>query len=405
MHAPKKPADMRTLFGCLAVLLCVVSVALAARYGYKGADTEVDGVISAVVFGLIALCACLFDAAAVRLWFMGHRIGASAIGVIAAAALVVTFTNSLGAIAGRSDITQAERNRTKADEADGRAELARITRERDGLAFTPTTDDAVKAARDAVATSERIRLAECGNGDPKQRGPNCRQRETEEQGKRDGLASVLTNKALTERAAQLDADAARVRTKLAKAPKVQNANPLGAVLEQMIGATAAALTAWQQAIVAGVFELCLVGVMVIYELLGHQGPASEARPAKEPAPAPMTVAVGASEARREPTRPAPVRRPKLPPKPQAPTGSVKTFVHDRLFPAEGERLDMKALTADYRAWCLQKGIGVLELSRFLDEIEAVCGRAGIAIEVGGDKRVYCLDVKLENAAAEPARVH
>jgi hypothetical protein len=30
---------MRTLFGCLAALLCVVSVALAARYGYKGADT------------------------------------------------------------------------------------------------------------------------------------------------------------------------------------------------------------------------------------------------------------------------------------------------------------------------------------------------------------------------------
>jgi hypothetical protein len=41
-------------------------VALAARYGYKGADTEVDGLISAIVFGLIALCACLFDAAAVR---------------------------------------------------------------------------------------------------------------------------------------------------------------------------------------------------------------------------------------------------------------------------------------------------------------------------------------------------
>ena len=260
---------MRTLFGCLAALLCVVSVALAARYGHKGADTEIDGVISAIVFGLIAVCACLFDAAAVRLWFMGHRIGAATIGVIAAAALVVTFTNSLGAIAGRSDSTQAERNRTKADEADSRAELARITRERDGLAFTPATDDAVKAARDAVTTAERIRLAECGNGDQRQRGPNCRQRETEEQANRNSLASVLTNKALTERAAQLDADAARVRAKLAKAPKVQNANPLGAVLEQMIGATAAALTAWQQAIVAGVFELCLVGVMVIYELLGH----------------------------------------------------------------------------------------------------------------------------------------
>ena len=66
---------MRALFGCLAVLLGAVSIALAARYGYKGADTLMDGLISAVVFGLIALCAFLFDAAAVRLWFMGHRLG------------------------------------------------------------------------------------------------------------------------------------------------------------------------------------------------------------------------------------------------------------------------------------------------------------------------------------------
>ena len=143
-------------------------------------------------------------------------------------------------------------------------------REHATLSFTPATDDVVKAAREAVSTAERIRVAECGNGDPKQRGPKCRERETEEQVKRDALAGVLVNKALTEKAAKLDADATRVRARLAKAHPVQNANPLGATLEQMIGATAAALTAWQQAIVAAVFELCLVGVMVIYELLGQE---------------------------------------------------------------------------------------------------------------------------------------
>ena len=115
---------MRALFGCLAVLLGAISIALAARYGYKGADTEIDGVISAVVFGAIALCGFIFDAAAVRLWFMRHRIGAVAIGAISAAALVVTFTNSLGAIAGRADTTQAERVRAKDDVAANRAELA-----------------------------------------------------------------------------------------------------------------------------------------------------------------------------------------------------------------------------------------------------------------------------------------
>src|SRR6476619_1576707 len=102
---------MRALFGCLAVLLGAVSISLAARYGYKGADTEVDGVISAIVFGLIALCAFVFDAAAVRLWFQRFRLGALIIGAIAGAALVVTFSNSLGAIAGRADITQAQRAR------------------------------------------------------------------------------------------------------------------------------------------------------------------------------------------------------------------------------------------------------------------------------------------------------
>jgi hypothetical protein len=86
---------MRALFGCLAVLLGPVSISLAARYGYKSADTAVDGVISGIVFGSIALCAFIFDAAAVRgLWFMQHRLGSVAIGAISAAALVVTFTNS-----------------------------------------------------------------------------------------------------------------------------------------------------------------------------------------------------------------------------------------------------------------------------------------------------------------------
>jgi len=52
-------------------------------------------------------------------------------------------------------------------------------------------------------------------------------------------------------------------------------------------------------------------------------------------------------------------------------------------PAEGERIDVKALTADYRAWCAQKGVAALELDRFLDEIEAVCRRAGMSATTNG----------------------
>ena len=399
---------MRVLFGCLAVLLGAVSISLAARYGYKGADTAIDGVISAVVFSAIALCAFIFDAAAVRLWFLHHRIGSIAIGGISACALVVTFTNSLGAIAGRADITQAERARAKDDVAANRAELARIGRERARMDFVPATDDTVAAARDAVAAAERIRAAECGNGDPKQRGPNCRQRETEEQARREALTTSLVNKAAADRATSLDSAAAVIRARLATALPVQNPNPLGAALALLLGAGAAALTAWQQAVVAAVFELCLVGVMVIYELLGHApkplqertndaGCALEAIGDRVPTRLAMTQPF--TKAMPPTTRTvAKSAKPRI--------GSVKAYMRDRVFPADGDQTEIKALLQDYRAWCADKGFTPIELSAFLDEIEKLLRKLGLEIEVGDDQRMYCFGVMLGSdlAAAPPVGI-
>jgi hypothetical protein len=396
---------MRVLFGGLAVLLGAVSISLAARYGYKGGDTVIDGVISAVVFGAIALCAFLFDAAAVRLWFMSHRIGSAPIGCIAAAALIVTFTNSLGAIAGRADVTQAERVRAKDDAAADRAELARITQERAAVRFQPATEETVTAPRDAVAAAERIRTAECGNGDPKQRGPNCRHRETEEQARREALTLALSGKAAADRAASLDHAAETLRARLAAAPPVQNPNPLGAALALLLGAGAAALTAWQQAIVAAVFELCLVGVMVIYELLGHGRVIADTEVTSRGVC--LNVGTLAAESVRGPTLARPAlersRAPKAA-KREPLTGSVPSFVHDRIYPADGERLEMKSLTAEYRSWCGQTGCAPIGLTELLDEIEKVCSKLGVEIEVGQDQRVYCVGVKLGDGS-RAAAVH
>jgi hypothetical protein len=107
----------------------------------------------------------------------------------------------------------------------------------------------------------------------------------------------------------------------------------------MLGAAAARLTAWQQAIVAAVFELCLVGVMVIYELLGHvkqpaqrriEGVQSQKTLGGDPAklPPPQGVKRLASPSRRK----AVVK----------PRGSVKSFVRDHVFPADGEQVEIKA---------------------------------------------------------------
>jgi hypothetical protein len=45
------------------------------------------------------------------------------------------------------------------------------------MVFVAVTDEVVQGARDAVKSAEEIRQRECGAGDPRQRGPNCRQRD------------------------------------------------------------------------------------------------------------------------------------------------------------------------------------------------------------------------------------
>jgi hypothetical protein len=393
---------MRVLFGCLAILLGFVSISLAARYGYKGADTLVDGLISAVVFGAIALCAFLFDAAAVRLWFLGHRIGSAIIGLIAAAALIVTFTNSLGAIAGRADTTLAQRTRVADARADDRREQARLEKALADLGgFTPTDEEAVRAARRAADTATAKRTVECDK-----RGPNCRAREFDEQTAASHLATVTAAKATTDRARQLETEIRFVRARLEAREPIGAANPLGNALALLFGHAASVLTAWQQAIVAAVFELCLVGVMVIYELLGHgtaagvavgatNADATEARPATPFAPPPpMTKELPPLRAVRRKARPNAATNP---------ASTVKSFIRDQVFPDDGGRVEMKALMRDYRAWCTDKGIAPIELSGFLDEIEKACSKLGIEIEVGDDRRVYCLGIRL--AGLEASAVH
>jgi hypothetical protein len=390
---------MRVLFGCLAILLGFVSISLAARYGYKGADTLVDGLISAVVFGAIALCAFLFDAAAVRLWFLGHRIGSAIVGLIAAAALIVTFTNSLGAIAGRADTTLAQRTRIVDARADDRREQARLEKALADLGrFTPTDEEAVKAAKRAADTATANRTVECDK-----RGPNCRARELDEQSAASHLAAVTAAKSTTDRARQLEAEIRTVRARLSAGESIGAPNPLGNALALLFGHAASVLTAWQQAIVAAVFELCLVGVMVIYELLGHGTPArvavgatsadaSESRPAMPIAtlPTPMTKELRPLRGTRRKTRSNAKKD----------FASVKSFIRDQVFPADGNRVEMKALMHDYRVWCTQKGVAPIGLNEFLDEIENVCSRLGFEIEVGDDQRVYCVGVKLGIAMSE-----
>jgi hypothetical protein len=348
----------------------------------------IDGVISAVVFGSIALCAFLFDAAAVRLWFMKHRVGSALIGFIAAAALIVTFSNSLGSIVSRTDAVLAQRQGVAESRADNRRELLRLEKALADLGkFTPADEEAVKAAKRAADTAASNKIAECDK-----RGPNCRQRELDEAAAATNLATVTAAKTATERARQLEMDIAIVKAKLAQpaSTEVGAVNPLGTALANLIGSAADVLTSWQQAIVALVFELCLVGVMVIYELLGHsKQPASEHK-AKEVDDAPAATASTARPASKAPSKTIAQK----PASQKAVMGSVSRFISENVSTAKDARTEMRELIRGYRDWCASEGLRAIDLSKALDEVETLCSQIGIQIEVAPDQRVYCVGATL-----------
>ena len=139
---------MRKLLIAMAGCIGVVSILLTARYGWKQADEEIDRWIAAVMFGSISLCAFVFDALAVRLWFVGWRKAGGFIGFIAALAFVVTFSNSLGGIVSRADTVQAQRQSVTDARADNRRELQRLEQALKDLGkFTPADAEAVAAAK------------------------------------------------------------------------------------------------------------------------------------------------------------------------------------------------------------------------------------------------------------------
>ena len=214
---------MRKLLIAMAGCIGVVSILLTARYGWKQADEEIDRWIAAVMFGSISLCAFVFDALAVRLWFVGWRKAGGFIGIIAALAFVVTFSNSLGGIVSRADTVQAQRQSVTDARADNRRELQRLEQALKDLGkFTPADTEAVAAAKTALATAKQTREAECDK-----RGPNCRQRELDEQAAATALRDVTAHKATTDAAKRYEAQIGAVKAKLAspEGAAIAHANP------------------------------------------------------------------------------------------------------------------------------------------------------------------------------------
>jgi Poxvirus D5 protein-like len=379
---------------CIAYGLAIVSAATASLYGVLSAPPPYGWIKGAGLFG-VAFIGCHGPAwivkAKQRLGWPGALFGC----VVTAICLGATLWGGLGTNASGGAALRAERDKLAAMVAADRAELETLRRERASLpTFQQADQDTVRAARETVVAAERTRIAECGNGDPKQRGPNCRVRETEEGVARATLATAMAHRAATERAAKLDEEATKVQARLDRAAPAVDADPQASAFSQLTGfpvATSAALYAFWLALA---FELgAMFALMMAYSnttapsvpavtVLEPPSPKLEAESA--PAPEPIARAEPPPALRR--SNVTPIRR-------EREVGDIAKFVTACCEPAAGSIVVIGSLYRPYKSWCAENGFRAVDTRQFEALFIALCDLARLErhTEAG---RAVCSGLKL-----------
>ena len=390
---------MRTFARAFGVLCGAVVVAIAARYGFKTSDNDFDGYIWAFTYGAVTTGGLFGHAVALRVWRHDKWIGLAA-GVISALALVISLSNSLGAMAGRGNEQQATRIQVAETVRDLRRGLESAASERRALKFEPADEAAVNAAKAKAVAASAAKEAEC-----KWRSARCRDKETAEAATLAALETATKNKAATDRAAKLDADIAAFREKIEKAGPVLEANSQGNALARLFNlpeTKAATLSTYQNLAMALVIELLIVMSMVASEVLEHhetKAPEPEAvtaadavrAPEKATEAAPVAEALSHDE---EPKAfPAPPR-PRLISSQASPVGSVPVILAEIMEPGRG-KIGLLELFSAYADACRGKGKEPVSASEFSHTVAALCERLGIQIE-DDDDGVFLMRVKLNS---------
>jgi hypothetical protein len=420
---------MRTFARFFSLGCGAIVIVIAARYGFKTSDNDFDGGMWAFTYGAVTLAGLFGHALGVRAWPNSKLVGALVFAV-SAFALLISLSNSIGAMAGRGNVQQAERMRVADIVRDARRSLKRAEDEREGLKFTPADGAAVAAAKAKADAATLDKEAAHRDYDAAKqasdtecliRGKVCLEKEKltagkdklwheREQAEATALAAleaVTNNKAMTDHAAKLDAGIAALREKIEKAGPVLEANSQGSALARLFGlpdTKAATLSTYQNLAMAVVIEFLIAISLVASEVIGQ--------PEKGPAPAAAGLkAVVRKEAGNiEDEKAEPAQRievlpaAKLPkpspaaPKPRLitsqsnPIGNVAQIMADILVPGRG-RVEIAALYVAYSKACAAAGKRPIAAGDFPAALAALCKTLNIRIEVT-DTGVYLLRVKL-----------
>ena len=416
---------MRHGVGIFGLVCSAIVISVAARYGYKTADNELDAWIWAFTYGAVTFAGLGGHMVGVRLWRYGKRGFALTIFAASFFALLISLSNSLGAMAGRMNTTVAARIQTADLVRDARNDLKQKQEERAALRFTPSDKDAVAAANRKAAAATAAKDEAC-----KYVSQRCRDREKEEISALGEASQASRDMSITDHASDLDAEIKALKEKIEKAGPVLEANSQGNALARLFAlpeGDAAQLSTYQNLAMAIGIEILIVLSLIAYEVMTEheherrplpmpeapQAPIMadaeplmliEAAPKiEEVAPTPEPIFEEAPTTTIEPEpkeevapRTFPPRRPRLIASEAAPFGNVAEILDAALENATRGKLELAPVFQAYLDACRAQGKRPVSQDRFVDDLTAFCRDSGIAM-TGDDTGIYLRKVRLKKS--------
>lgn len=386
---------MRFVAGTFGIVCGLVVIAIAARYGFKTSDNDFDGYIWAFMYGSVSFGGLFGHALAVRVWRHSKLAGALVFAG-SAIALIISLSNSLGAMAGRGNESQAKRIQVAETVRNLRRSLDRSEREREGLSFTPSDAEAVKAAKAKADAAANAREAEC-----KKRGDKCREREADEGKALAGLETATRNKSVTDRARTLDIEIAETKAKIERAGPVLEANPQGSAFARLFDlpdSKASFLSAWQNLAMAVTVEMLIVLSMIAFEVLskGEMPKATTEPQGKREDDVELAGNEGG------PVKPLAFlepQKPRLIASRADPAGNVATIMASVLEPGKArDKAELAEIFKAYAQVCRQQGKRPVPPEEFSAALQRLCGELSIKVTHKGE-HVYLMKVRLNLQAA------
>lgn len=369
---------MRAWKFTLAYAFAFASAALASLYGVLS-STGYYAPAKAIVLALIALAGCHGPAWVADFWSRS-RWGAAALTSLATVGcLLATLWGGLGTIVGGGAELRAEREKAASDAARDRAALSRLQAERDKLPGARPA--ATVNAELATARANPLYKATEGCEPERIAGPRAREHCK-------AYRQLEGELATAHEAARLDGEAAAVSRRLAMSAPVTETDPQAAATARLTGWSIEVSAALYALAISITLELAGMAAMmqawsaprVAVPELPLAAPAEPQQPARRNPPAPRKPSAPA------PTNVTPLRRPGV-------FGSVRKFALACLQPAEGERLEMRAVFERYQRWCGESKLPAAPMDTFANEMTTIAEMTGLDIRADG-ARLYCVGVRL-----------